>query len=108
MDKKLPHSGQGITGTALGALGILLFLTVFVIWLWSKMNDRLTDNLKTLMGILLIIDILILIGGGGLSLKGIFNKERTKLFGIIGLVLNLTSLIFILGMILGYLIRKLF
>lgn len=107
MDQKPPHSGQGITGTALGALGMLILLTIFAVILIADYNKRLTDSLKSLMGVFLLVDVAILIVGAGLSVKGIMNKERSKLFGIIGLLLNLPLLIFILGMIMGYLIRKL-
>ncbi|MFH1228037.1 MAG: hypothetical protein V1701_09080 [Planctomycetota bacterium] len=105
---KLPHSGQGITGTALGVLGALILLTIIAIGILYKMNDRLTDNIKSLMVFLLVIDILVLMGGGGLSVKGITNKERAKLFGVIGLILNLPLLILIIGIIMGWLGRKLF
>ncbi|MFA5793934.1 MAG: hypothetical protein WC980_02520 [Candidatus Brocadiia bacterium] len=107
-NSKLPHSGQGITGMALGALGILIFLTIVAIGILYKMNNHLTDNVKSFMVLLLIIDILVFMGGTGLSVKGITNKERAKLFGIVGLVLNLPLLILIMGIIVGWLGRKLF
>jgi hypothetical protein len=108
MNQKTPHSGQGLTGTALGALGILLFLTIVAIGLISKLNNNLTDAVKSLMVILVLVDIAILVLGTALSTHGVLNKERSKLFGVVGLILNLILLIPLLFITLVWLLKLLF
>ncbi|MBI4711822.1 MAG: hypothetical protein HY762_00725 [Planctomycetes bacterium] len=106
MDKELPHSGQGITGTVLGALGIFLFFAAIAAAFLYHSYEADTEDIFSWIVYILVPDALIALAGFGISLKGLLNRERKKLFAVIGCLLNGLLIITLATIFMWYFNRK--
>ncbi|MEK7309248.1 MAG: hypothetical protein AAB038_00330 [Planctomycetota bacterium] len=102
------HSGHGITSTVLGSLAICVFLLNTTLWLFFRVDNQLEYPHQVLLAVLGGFNLVIIFFGLASSFKGILQAGRKKTLPLIGLGLNLFTLIFYLIVVITYLSRKYF
>lgn len=102
------HSGHGITATVLGSLAICIFLLNTSLWLFFRVDDQLEYPHQVLLAVLGVFNLVIIFFGLTSSFKGILQSGRKKTLPLIGLGLNLFTLVLYLIVIITYLSRKYF
>jgi hypothetical protein len=85
----------------MGILSVLSVCLVFVLsYSSSNASYSTADTLTTMVGILAICTIVLSLVGVGLGIGGVVQKAQSKVFAIIGLVLNALVLIGLCGILL--------
>ena len=103
MAPKLKHSGVGITSFVLDIVGVLgaLVLIAVVVYMQESSGVELDENSPTAMavGLLFILGILLNVIGVILGLVSVFDGNRKRLFGILGLIFNGLIVLGVIGLV---------
>lgn len=101
---QLPHSGMGI---AAFVISILLTIGVFVLlgvagYMETSSPGGLDENSieAVVLGLFVIASGVALLIGAGLGLAGVLQRERRRVFAILGLVIN-GGVLALLGVVLA-------
>ena len=108
MNPELKHSGRGVLSTIIGILGTLLFLLAMIISILFASYQKTSLLLYIIISILVAFDIILLLLGLLLGIKGMLDKHYKHLFPILGIISNALTLFFIIGIILRTIIIRLF
>ncbi|WP_105619956.1 DUF6142 family protein [Vallitalea okinawensis] len=95
--KELKHSGPGIASFIISLVCIILLVVLFGVALISESGELALDEEEAMylvLGLVGIIDGILNIIGVGLGIFGIVQKNRKRVFPIIGLIINGTLLLF--------------
>lgn len=129
---KLKHSGLGISSFIIAIVSVLLGITFFILSIVgvtnivsdagtdlsslsdpNQLNDMLlSDNMGSGFGIIIVASLLFMVSGGLafiggiLGLIAVFQKNRKKVFSILGLIFNVFIvlgflLLFVIGIATG-------
>ncbi|HEX7056580.1 MAG TPA: hypothetical protein VF260_05215 [Bacilli bacterium] len=119
MDVPTKHSGLGIASFVIAMICIALFVGIILFMAGNSGElislaeergfdleaDELPASVLSYMiyiGLLFLLELLLSLTGGILGVVGLFQKDRKKLFAVLGTVFNFGGwAIFILLMILG-------
>jgi hypothetical protein len=91
------YSPIGIASFIIGIVSLLSVCAFFALSLYTQ-NSSANSSLTSLVGFLVICTIVISLVGIGLGIGGVVQKAQSKVFSIIGLVLNALVLIGLCGL----------
>lgn len=98
-----PHTGWGITSTCLGiAAGVVAFLDFTIAGiLANQQGGELNENASEAMAIdcVIFLSLGLAFVGGLAGLAGVVLPDRNKLFGILGLIINVLVFFGICGLV---------
>jgi hypothetical protein len=101
------HSGLGIASFVMGLIfGLILFVLIGIAGVQEVSNPGGMDEnspFAMVLGLLLLGALLMNLVGAALGLAGVLQKNRRKIFAVLGLVFNLlavlgTGSLMVLGM----------
>jgi hypothetical protein len=111
------HSGLGIASFVIACVAVVFIIIAFVtmVGATSGMTEGMTEEQilseapGLVAGVLIFFFVVLLnLVGGILGIIGLFNKNRKKLFAILGTVFNLLGFVlFIIMMIAGFALQGL-
>jgi hypothetical protein len=88
----LPHSGLGITSFIISvAAGITYLITLAL----APPDGVTNPQYDTISGSILCLGSFVNFVGIGFGIAGIAQKDRRKLFSVLGLVFNITDILFL-------------
>lgn len=103
-DETLKHSGLGIASFIISIIsGVILWGCIITSTIVEVTTiGGMSDIVAGLLGLLIIFGGFLCVIGIGLGISGVIQKNRKKVFSILGIILNFTSILIIIGlMILG-------
>ena len=96
---KSRHSGLGIASFILSIVAFFTQIFVYTVYTIKQFSDpqwlEQESIGSTLIGFLMIVSIFIVLVGFGLGIAGIIQKEKRKVFSVLGVVLNLLMIMFL-------------
>lgn len=106
MDVQKKHSGLGLASFILSIFSLVaLFAALIVFGVIEAQNPGGLDEESPVfiaLGLAIILFFVLSIVAFGLSIAGLFQKERKKVFAVVGLILSaLTVLVIVLLMAIG-------
>ncbi|MCD6309870.1 MAG: hypothetical protein J7M18_04100 [Candidatus Eremiobacteraeota bacterium] len=104
------HSGLGIASFVISiAVGIIFILSFIIMGTIVAIEGKIpepTSPVAIISGLIMMLGFVGLLVGAGLGIAGLFEKNRKKIFSILGLIFNAgIFLVFIILMIIGLLTR---
>lgn len=96
-EKKIRHSGLGITSFVLAIINLLIFIAALVIGgIISTQNLSSFDEtspLAVVLGAIIILSFVLSLLGLGLGIAGVCSRNKKKIFAILGVIFNLVFII---------------
>ena len=98
---KLKHTGLGIASFIIVSISIIIILTIIVIggMMEASTPGILEDETSMeamILGLFGIISFFGLLVAFGLGIAGLFQKDRNKIFAILGIIFSIVIIIFII------------
>lgn len=95
------HSALGISSFVIGILqSLLTFSIIFIAGLTYNNQPENQGVIFTIVGLLIFGGIFIHLIGTGLGIAGLVQKNRKKIFSILGLIFNISCILIVLLLIL--------
>lgn len=103
---ELKHSGLGISSFVISLVSVVIMFVLFVFsaLMYAESGGAMDETAPqvVMLGLFIIITLLLSVVGLGLGIGGLFQKERRKLFAILGSCFSGSLIVITIGvMILG-------
>jgi hypothetical protein len=102
-DRGLKHSGLGIASFIIAiVLGVFEFLFIVVAGIVETTNSggiEAKPTIAIVVGMSILLGVGLSLVGIGLGIAGLIQKNRKKVFTILGLVFNIAVIIMVLGIV---------
>lgn len=88
VSKLLKHSGLGIFSCVLAGLVLIVYLSTYVYVLTQ--GRYISPVMKDVVGVVFILCLLVNVLAVFMAIMGFMQKDRSKLYDVLGLILSLT------------------
>ena len=99
---RLKHSGLGIASFIIALLqGLLTYMVILIAGVLAAAGPQRDNEVGfMIVGLLIITGIFTHCVGAGLGIAGLVQKNRKKVFAVLGLILNACALLMVLALML--------